>query len=187
VKNLEVESLTDNYKCATCGHVHVGLPMSFAAEFPDQYANMTREERDARAVIGSDQCIVDQQWFFIRGCLEIPIAGSDQVFLWGLWASVRREVFDEISECWELPGREKSRGPFKGRLGNSLAEYPETLNLKTRIVPQPVGARPLFVIEEAAHALAIQQSSGITRERALAMSALVLHQERGGFPEAFKR
>jgi hypothetical protein len=180
------EDMTDSYRCSTCGQVHVGLPLSFAAEFPDQYAKMTREERDARAVIGSDQCIIDQQWFFIRGCLEIPIVDSDEVFLWGLWASVRQEVFDEISECWELAGRERSRGPFKGRLVNSLAEYPETFNLKMRIVLQPVGARPLFVVEEADHPLAIEQSSGITRERALAMSALVLHQERGGFPEAFK-
>jgi hypothetical protein len=178
--------MIENYKCATCGEVHTGLPMSFAAEFPDQYANMSREQRDARAVIGSDQCIIDQERFFIRGCLEIPIIGSEDVFLWGLWASVREEAFDEISECWELAGREKSRGPFKGRLGNSLAEYPETLNLKVRIVLQPVGARPLFVVEDTDHPLAIEQSSGITRDRALAMAALSLHQVRGGFPEASK-
>jgi hypothetical protein len=42
------------------------------------------------------------------------------------------------------------------------------------------------VVQEADHALAIEQSSGITRERALAISALVLRQEREGFPEAFK-
>jgi hypothetical protein len=181
-----MSEMIENYKCATCGQVHGGLPMSFAAEFPDLYANMSREQRDARAVIGSDQCIIDQEWFFVRGCLEIPIIGSDEVFLWGLWASVREEVFDEISECWELVGREKSRGPFKGRLGNSLAEYPETLNLKLRIALQPLGARPVRVIEEADHLLAIEQSSGITYDRALAMAALLLHQERGGFPEAFK-
>jgi hypothetical protein len=179
-----MSEMIENYKCATCGQVHPGLPMSFAAEFPDQYANMSREQRDARAVIGSDQCIIDQEWFFVRGCLEIPIIGTDEVFLWGLWAFVREEVFDEISEC-ELVGREKSRGPFKGRLGNSLADYPETLNLKLRIALQPLRARPLLVIEETDHPLAIEQSSGITHDRALAMAALLLHQARGGFPEAF--
>lgn len=75
--------MVENYKCATCGQVHNGLPLSFAAEFPDQYANMSREDRDARAVIGSDQCIIDQERFFIRGCLEIPIIGSEDVFLLG--------------------------------------------------------------------------------------------------------
>jgi hypothetical protein len=161
--------------------------MSFAAEFPDQYANMGREDRDARAVISSDQCIIDQEWFFIRGCLEIPIVGSGDIFLWGLWTSVREEVFDALSECWELKGREQSRGPFKGRLANSLSVYPPTLNLKLQILIRPVGERPLFVVEETDHALAIEQSTGITHDKASAMAALLLHQQRGGFPKTFKR
>jgi hypothetical protein len=177
--------VSQSYKCPTCGKVHDALPMSFAAEFPDMYANMKRDERDARTVIGSDQCIIDQQWFYISGCLEIPILGSDEVFLWGLWAFVREEIFDDISNCWEQMGREKTRGPFKGRLDNSLSVYPQTLNLKLQIVIQPLGARPLFVIEEADHPLAIEQRLGITRGRAMDLAALLLHQERGGFPESF--
>jgi hypothetical protein len=50
-------------------------------------------------------------------------------------------------------------------------------------VIQPLGERPLFVIEEDNHQLAIEQGSGITRERALELAALLLHQQRGGFPE----
>jgi len=112
--------LSDGYKCATCGKSHEGLPLSFAADSPHMYANMNRDERGTRCVRGSDQYIIDQKWFFIRGCLEIPITGSNDVFLWGLWVSVREEVFDDISASWELAGREKSQGPFKGRLANSL-------------------------------------------------------------------
>ena len=111
---------------------------------------------------------------------------SDEIFLWGLWASVREEVFDEISACWETAGREKSHGPFKGRLGNSLSIYPPTLNLKVKIVIRPVGERPLFVVEEMDHELASQQSSGIALGRAMDIASLLLHQERGGFPDAFR-
>jgi len=74
------------YRCPTCGKSHSELPLSFAADFPDMYANMTGDERDARATIGSDQCIINREWFFIRGCLEIPIIGRDEPLLWGLWA-----------------------------------------------------------------------------------------------------
>jgi hypothetical protein len=94
--------------------------------------------------------------------------------LWGLWASVREEVLDEISECWELAGREKSRGPFKGRLGNSLSIYPETLNLKVQILIRPVGERPLLMIEENDHQLAVEQRSGITPERAWELASASL-------------
>jgi len=168
--------MSESWKCATCGESHSGIPMSFAADFPDMYANMKRTEREARALISSDQCIIDQKWFFIRGCGEIPIFSSDEVFLWGLWASVREEVFDEIDECWNLQGREKSHGPFKGRLNNSLREYPETLNLKLEIRLQPVGTRPLFTVEDTNHPLGAEQREGMSRERAMGLVSSLLHR-----------
>jgi hypothetical protein len=112
------QTSTETWKCATCGNSHVGVPMCFAAEFRDMYANMQREERDTRALIGSDQCVIDQQWFFLRGCLEVPILGSEELFVWGLWVSVKEEDYDEVSDFWTLEGREKLHGPYKGRLAN---------------------------------------------------------------------
>ena len=73
--------------------------------------------------------------------IEIPILGSDEPFLWGVWASIREEVFDEVADSWDEQGREAKYGPYKGRLANSLSIYPETLNLKLKIVVQPVGVR----------------------------------------------
>jgi hypothetical protein len=172
------EDSIEIYRCATCGKSHSELPLSFAADFPDIYANMTGDERDVRATIGSDQCIIDQEWFFIRGCLEIPIIGRDEPFLWGLWASVREDVFDQISDCWEQHGRENLYGPLKGRLGNSLKVYPETLNLKLTILIQSVGTRPLFIVEDPEHPLAIEQKSGITPTAAMELASLLLHTER---------
>jgi len=175
---MTVEDPSESYKCATCGKSHASVPMSFAADFPDMYANLKGDERQARALIGTDQCVVDQKWFFIRGCLEIPILGGDEPFIWGLWASVREEVYDEISDSWEQQGREKLHGPFKGRLGNSLSVYPETLNLKVKIILQPVGTRPLFVVEEEDHPLAIEQKSGFTSTRAMELASMLLHLAR---------
>lgn len=162
------------FLCRTCGHTHEEVPLSFAADFPDMYANMPEPDRDARTLISSDQCIVDRVWFFIRGCLEIPVCDSSEVFIWGLWASVKEEVFNEISESWEEAGRETRRGPFKARLANSLSAYPETLSLKLQIVIQPVGTRPLFILEEE-HPLAKAQRDGISRLEAMELSATLLH------------
>ena len=69
----------------------------------------------------------------------------------------------------------KNGGPYKGRLNNSLAVYPETLNLKLEITLQPVGMRPLFKIQEETHPLAIEQQSGITCKRAMELVALLMH------------
>jgi len=162
------------FVCRTCGQSHDGVPLSFAADFPDIYANMSESDRRGRTLISSDQCIVDEELFFVRGCLEIPLLDSSDVFVWGLWALVKEEVFNEISESWEEESRETRRGPFKARLANSLSVYPETLNLKLRIVIQPVGTRPLFILEEEHH-LATAQQHGISRSEAMELSATLLH------------
>jgi hypothetical protein len=53
-----VVGLTENFKCATCGKVHQRLPRSFAADFPDMYANMKREEKDGLPSLVSLQPII---------------------------------------------------------------------------------------------------------------------------------
>jgi hypothetical protein len=147
---------------SSCGLEHAGLPLSFAADYPDPYANLDREARELRAIAGSDQCIIDQEEFYIRGCLEIPIIGTSEVFLWGLWARVKETAFDEISDHWESEGREKTIGPYKGRLANALSIYPDTLNQRLEVQIKPVGSRPLFILEDAENLLAIEQRSGLT-------------------------
>jgi hypothetical protein len=104
----------ETWKSAAGGKSHAGVQMSFAAGFPDMHATMKREERDIRALIGSDQCVIDQQWFFLRGCLEVPILGREEPFVWGLWVSVKEQVYDEVSDFWTLEGREKLHGRPKG-------------------------------------------------------------------------
>lgn len=137
-----------SYLCHTWGKAHDEVPLSFAADYPDPYANLSREDRDNRALVSSDQCIIDQEQFYLRGCLELPIVGSNDVFLWGVWARVHEKDFDTIHEFWEKEGREHKIGPFKGRLSNSLSIYADTLNLRLRIQILPVGQRPLFILEE---------------------------------------
>jgi len=50
-----------NFVCRTCGQTHKGIPLSFAADFPDIYANMSESDRGTRALISSDQCIIDEE------------------------------------------------------------------------------------------------------------------------------
>ena len=168
-----------SFVCSSCGRAHAGVPLSFAADYPDPYANLAPDERDTRAIAGSDQCIIDQREFYIRGCLELPILGTDDVFLWGLWARVKEEVFDEIDDHWESQGRESSIGPYKGRLANALSIYPDTINQRLEIQIRPVGSRPLFILEELDNRLSIEQREGITRQKAEEYACLLLRMVKG--------
>ncbi len=152
--------------------------LSFAADYPDHYANLSRDQREIRAIIGSDQCVIDGSDFYIRGCLELPVKGTEGVFLWGVWARVHERDYDEIAANWELAGREDAIGPYKGRLANSLSIYPETNNLKLEIQIEAVGSRPTFWLDEPEHPLALEQQEGISMQKAEEYACLLLRMER---------
>src|SRR6185437_900585 len=168
-----------SFRCSSCGQEHAGLPLSFAADYPDPYANLSAEARELRAIAGSYQCIIDQQEFYIRGCLEIPVIGTGEVFMWGLWARISEAAFEEISDHWESQGREAMIGPYKGRLANSLSIYPDTLNQRLEVRISPVGSRPLFILEEAGNALCIEQRAGLNPQRAAEYACLLLRMANG--------
>jgi len=165
------------WRCRTCGEEHDGTPLSFAADFPDNYARLSAGDRDLRALISSDQCIIDEKEYYIRGCLEIPLHDGDGVFLWGLWVNLWQEDFDLISDTWEMDGRENGIGPFKGRLANSVREYPfETANLKLTVQLEPRGTRPLFFIDEPDHPFALMQQNGISLDEAHELASRIMHR-----------
>jgi len=85
--------------CSTCNKTHEDVPLSFAADFPDNDANLSADAREMRCLISSDQCVIDEEQYYVRGCLAIPIQVTDEIFLWGVWALLYPEDFLEISEC----------------------------------------------------------------------------------------
>ena len=163
-----------SFRCSSCGQDHAGLPLSFAADYPDPYANLSAEAREVRAVVGSDQCIIAEQEFYIRGCLEVPITDTGEIFIWGLWARIKESDFDEISDHWESEGREKVIGPYKGRLANALSIYSDTLNQRLEVRISPLGARPLFILDDPGSLLYSEQHTGISQEKAVEYACLLM-------------
>jgi hypothetical protein len=166
--------MSQGYQCKTCGKWHDELPMSFGAEAPYLYYVIAPEERSWRAELGSDQCIIDNQHYFVRGCLEIPVLDGLGPFVWGVWVSLSENSFDRMSELWETPGRE-SEAPCFGCFSTSLPGYPETLNLKTSVHTRPMGQRPLIELEPTDHPLSVEQREGITMTRVQEIVESALH------------
>jgi hypothetical protein len=61
---------------ASCGQHH-DLPLSFGPDEPGSYLSIPEEERESRTLLSSEQCIIEQRWFFVRGVIELPIIGAD--------------------------------------------------------------------------------------------------------------
>lgn len=166
------------YRCGSCDLVHRGLP-TWGADVPIAWLMATEEERSF-GEINADLCTVHGD-YFIRGLLEIPIIGSTHRMVWGVWTSLSEESFRIVNDRWEAPDRAGDEPRF-GWLCTQLPipayewEYP----LKSLVYTQPPGVRPRIVLEATDHPLAVDQRTGITRERAESMCESLLAAQGGG-------
>jgi hypothetical protein len=154
-----------SYVCTSCGQTHEGLP-DIAFGQPGYSYGIPEEEREQRVQLDTDLCVVDEEYYFIRGIVEIPIQGQNETFGIGAWVSQKRENFEiykEYSDTAEI-------GSFFGWFANELAFLGEsTLNLKTMVHFRGQNLRPLIAFEPTEHALALAQHNGMSLEDAWAL------------------
>lgn len=162
------------FNCRVCGQYHDEVPLSYRAEAPALWYELTVEARQHRAQLSMDTCVVDNQFFFVLGNIEIPIIASDQTFTWTVWASLSQPNFERAIRLWNQPEREHEP-PYFGWLSTSLAVYPETLNLKTHVHTGKVGQRFTIELEPTEHPLALEQRHGVTLERIHRLAEIILH------------
>ncbi|MCY0925713.1 DUF2199 domain-containing protein [Streptomyces sp. H27-H1] len=166
-------SIDPGFTCSSCGERHTELPMSYSAAAPDVWN--AGFEADADSMLSSDQCVIKGHHFFIRGMIEIPVIGSTDIFSWGVWVSLSRDDFTRALDVWNAEGREAEK-PYFGWLSTELALYSEgTADLKTNAHTRPVGKRFSIELEPTGHPLAVEQRTGITRERVREIAMAVLH------------
>lgn len=160
--------------CATCGKHHDQLPMCFGPSAPAMWFTIPESERKKRGELSSDQCVIDGEHFFILGRIVLPVIDGPEPFVWLAWVSLSEKNFLRAAKLWHKEGRE-SEPPYFGWLQSSLPYEMSTLNLKTMVHTQPVGARPLIEVEPTDHPLSIDQRNGITMARVQKIAEAALH------------
>jgi hypothetical protein len=162
-----------SFKCTRCKETHEGMP-SFGALAPLSYYEIPEDERGTRCTLRSDDCVIDEKWFFVRGCLEIPVLGEAEPFVWGVWGSLSKANFVEWSNYFG-EARRSHTGPYFGWLNAHIGLYPDTRNLKTAVHIRDDGVRPYIELEPTDHPLAIEQREGITVQRVAELYSLMMH------------
>ena len=166
--------MTFEFTCVTCGQIHQGMP-SFGADAPLSYYEIPEFERERRCSLGSDDCVIDETWFFVRGCIDIPVHDESEQFSWGVWVSLSEASFIE----WIKFSHVKQRchvGPFFGWLNARFIPYPDTVNLKTQVHLRDDGVRPYIELEPTDHPLATEQRDGISKLRLAEIYAQMVHE-----------
>jgi hypothetical protein len=160
------------WSCKCCGRQHDELPLDWTAKAPDHYLAIPEAERTARTQLSKDFCRIDDNAFYVRGAIEIPIVGRSDTLAWGVWASVSAASAKTIWEVWDAPDC-ASTGPFFGWLSSALRLYPDTFNLKT-YVHLRAEFIPLIELEPTDHPLAVEQRNGITVDRVVEIAEALL-------------
>ena len=161
------------FRCNSCGQTHQGMP-SFGAKAPLSYYEIPEPDRAQRCDLGSDDCVIDGKYFFVRGCIEIPVHGQTEPLNWGVWVSLSKE--SHLAWLSSFDSHTRSHiGPFFEWLNAWLKPYPDTLNLKTKVHLRNKGIRPYIELEPTDHALAMEQRQGISVDRVAAIYAIMNH------------
>ena len=162
-----------SFTCSTCGEVHEGMP-SFGADAPLSYYEVPEAERAVRCDLGSDDCVIDGKYFFVRGRIEIPVVGEEDPFSWGVWVSLSEQSHRDWVKHFNVAQRSQC-GPYFGWLNAWLKPNPDTINLKTHVHLRNDGIRPFIELEPTDHPLAVEQRQGISRERVAEIYAMMMH------------
>ncbi len=162
--------------CPCCGQRHGGL-FALATGKPDIWTGDPADAQpntaiwDSGHVLTEDFCIVDAQYFFVRGVAHLPIIGGDgEDFGLGVWSSLSKDNFKRYVADFGEPELTET-GPWFGWFSNSLFGYPETLNLQCAVTPRAGGTRPAIVVTDDDHPLAREQREGISLDRILELYA----------------
>jgi hypothetical protein len=165
------------YTCGTCGEVHEGLP-DYGFDAPIYYDWVPDGGRGQRCSLSSDLCVIDDEQFFVRAVLLVPILGGEQAFGWGVWSSLSEHNYKRHLDLWDVEDV-SGEEPYPGWLSNRLPFYPDTLELKVRAHLQNGGQRPLLELELTDHPLAVDERKGMTWERAVDMAQGLMHRDNG--------
>lgn len=163
------------YKCSCCGQVYDKLPLCFGADYPDYYFSVPAEEREKRIELKESLCVVDEQHFFHRGRLTIPIIDHNEDLIFNVWTSISANNFVKRMDLWEDPNRTNEE-PYFGWLQTTIPTYGKTLNIKTIATEQEVGIIPEIKSTEEGHPLTIDQEKGITYKIAVEIVDKIIRQ-----------
>jgi hypothetical protein len=123
--------VTETWKCSRCGEVHSGIP-GYGFDAPWPWYTATEGERSS-SLLAEDHCILRGEDYFIRGCIEIPVTGENDPFIWGVWVLLSPDNFKREQNLRDDPKRTEE-SPYFGWLSSRIQVYPDTLLLKAESI-----------------------------------------------------
>jgi hypothetical protein len=163
------------FTCDVCGETHAGETRDIRMGLPQPIFLLDEDEREQRSSVSDDSAVLHADAgdrFFVRGLLELPIAGEDGYFGYGAWIEVSEPDFAALGELWDDEDGWRAE-PVAGTLANELSPYAFTEGLPLQIRLRDVELLPLVELDDGEHELVRAQRQGISPHRAHQLAATV--------------
>ena len=116
------------WKCGTCEEWHTGPCLDFGYDAPFYWRKELKGT--AGSFLTEDYCAIEDESFFVRVLIHLPILGTGESFRWGVSGSLSRDNFRSFRPCPRMKQRNWHRcSPGSAR---------DCLNIPT---PQPEDVR----------------------------------------------
>jgi hypothetical protein len=149
------------FTCRCCAKREQG-PRALIKLTPDAIHAVPERDRARRAKTSPDLAVLDNERFFIRGVLLLPVREADPAFEFGVWAEVSKVDFKTYLAEYENP--RPQFGPFACALDSDLQPY-DSRGLPGFLTMRPDKHRPTLGFEGDDHQLARDQHAGLSLSR----------------------
>lgn len=160
--------MTVAFVCSVCGEAHAGVD-PWGYNQPQYWGQLTEAQR-AASRINDDLCATDDQFFFVRAVLQLPLVdGPQREFDLAVWGTLSSHDFKQYIETFQH-GKQAELGPLFSYLASDIRQFAGALNLEADLIPRDGGLRPLLRLRDAAHPLVQAQQHGIRLHDAIAVT-----------------
>lgn len=134
---------TTRFVCGCCGQTFEDWPPDVSFVRPDVVWKMDPDQRKDRVWESSDLCALDDNTFFIRGVLYLPLREHDDKWGIGLWAQVSQEDFERYMRLYNEDGVDEA--PFEGSIANRMPAFGGLIGEKVQVRMGNAAQRPSFL------------------------------------------
>jgi hypothetical protein len=138
------------FVCSVCGEHHDERLLDIRLALPHVIHALDADARTRRAWLADDFAVLDDERFFVRGLLELPVPSLHDRFAYGTWVEVAMTDFQELMRRWHS---DEQFAPVQCVLANELEPYRDTLGLRATLRATALDRLPLVVLADAAHEL----------------------------------
>jgi len=101
-----------SFRCSKCDAIHEGVP-SFSFDAPALFYDIPEEERESRVFITIDSCVINDEYYFAKGILELSIFGLEETLTFTPCVPLSEINFSKFQDSLEVENASEY-GPMFG-------------------------------------------------------------------------